>query len=156
MTSCDKILDLSHQTPSTRSMRGRLGDETNMFPAVKLLIAWSTTKVIADCLSVRQLIMHLKLPCVCMSVRPSVHPSQLKGRLVMIPMGLNSKWDLFLSITTFPFCDNFLCVVQLTCTYCTRRHNNYTKHRGNVSNAVLGYKYFQSYSLHEAISCVYV
>ena len=86
--------------------------------------------ITAECLSARQLIMHLKLLCDCMSVRPVfTRPSQLKGRLVMIPMGLSSKWDSFLSITTFSLCVHFLCVgadhMRTSCTWRSIRSNEH-------------------------------
>ena len=67
------------------------------------------TCIIAEHLSARQLIVHLKLLCICMSVRPSsIHPSvTIKGTVgddTYTCMGLSSKWDSFLSITTFPLC----------------------------------------------------
>ena len=72
----------------------------------------------------------------------------------MIPMGLSSKYDSFLSSTTFPLCVHFLCVGAIPYhahTSCTRRCIRNVTHHGNVFPMVLG-----SYSLCEAISCVYI
>ena len=90
---------------------------------------------------------------------PSVYLSQLKGWLVMIPMGLSSKWDSFLSITTFPLCVHFLCVSAILYhahTSCTRSRIRNVTRRGNVFPMVQGYNYSRSDSLRKAISCVYV
>ena len=127
--------------------------------------------IFAEHLSARQLIMHLKLLCVCMSVRPSVRPSvhpsvrpsicpsvcpfiTIKGMVGDDTYGtqqqmrfISFNYDIS-SLCPFP-----LCGCRGVRTSCTRNEHVI----GNaICRMLLAFNYSQSYSLREVISCVYV